>query len=139
MRHQESRNYIDYLTIDENLIERVDRFLEDNFKDLFTPAVLAQTMYTLSDVDARSLVNGKFNKEMKSILNSMEMASVHPDYKPLHQQNIFLTLHGENRPKRSFRKLLNDLRKYLRELSRQGFQWNVVYYSEYKARSEGVF
>jgi len=125
-------NFFNYRFADTELQTQFERFIDNNIPELFSYFGQVNTRYTISWVQARSIINhgGKIRDTLTQLANMIQTpSSNNSSYKNMHIANIFLTMHLEANG--NFQKLINLIRDFLRQLPAEDYRYNVVWYAEY--------
>jgi len=131
-------NYFNYQFDDMELMQKFEEYILTNVNEIFTDAEFFTKKLRVTYTEARSVVNdtGSYRTTLQAIVNTLNMqANNKSKYKEMHESLILaVNLYETN----TFQGLMNKLRKYLSELVQYGYQWNVVYYTNYFERSASI-
>lgn len=125
-------NFFNYRFNDSELETKFERFIDNNIPELFSYFGQTNQSYTMSWVDVKGIVNadGKYRQTLVELANMIQIpAGNRSSYKDIHMANIFLTMHLQANG--NFTRLMQLVRKFLRELPKEDYRYNVVWYAEY--------
>lgn len=137
--YRQELHYFSYRSHDVRAIQSFERFIKFNLQPFFSQADELGKIFTVSDAEMRAVINlgGAFRNTLVQLANTISMQSQNHakkdggtyDMKEYHEQMIFSTILYESN---SLTGLINRIKKYLENLSKGFFEWNVVYYSYYE-------
>lgn len=125
-------NFFNYRFNDSELETRFERFIDNNIPELFSYFGQTNQSYTMSWVDVKGIVNadGKYRQTLVELANMIQIpAGNRSGYKDIHMANIFLTMHLQANG--NFTRLMQLIRKFLKQLPQEDYKYNVVWYAEY--------
>lgn len=124
--------HFEYRFTDEQLRRDFERFIDNNLQTLFSDGRAMNKNYTISYVQAKSVVNmgGRIRYTLQEVANEIQVPSSNNSaFARLHIANTLATIHGEANG--SFQKLVNLLRGLIRTITEENYRYNVVWYSKY--------
>lgn len=129
---QHMPDFFNYRFTDEQLRRDFERFIENNVQSIFSDTRAMTKNYTISYVQAKSVVNmgGKIRDTLQDVANEITVPSSNNSaFAPIHIASTLTTIHGMSNG--SFQKLINNLRSLMRVLEQENYRYNVVWYSNY--------
>lgn len=124
--------HFDYRFTDEQLRRDFERFIQNNVQTIFSDSRSMTKNYTISYVQAKSVVNmsGKIRKTLQEVANEIRVpSSNHSPFANIHIATTLTTIHGIANG--NFQKLINELRSLINSLNEYNHKYNVVWYSKY--------
>ena len=121
-----------YRFADEDLRREFERFIENNLQMLFSDNRAMTQNYTISYVQAKSVVNmgGKIRDTLQQASNEIQVpSSNNSPFSKLHIANTLTTIHGISNG--SFQKLISELRGLMKAIVESDYRYNIVWYTKY--------
>lgn len=115
-------------------IQSFETFITENVPEVFSEVERAGFQITIPYIRMQSVAKdtgkgGADRQLFKTIANTISMqASNNSPYKKTHQQKIFYTILKESK---TYLTLIKNLKDYLKELQRELYTWNRVWYGTY--------
>ena len=129
--------YINPTYINEELERDVERILENNYSVLFSET--GGNVYNMNWVQARAIYNnhGAYRKVFDDMIDLLNQPPAYFEkmgrvsaYDGFHRQASLLYLHLTAQG--SLQKLVNEMKKVLREVQKEEGKWNIVKYTYQK-------